>query len=109
VRYGPKYLLIGTSLYTDTLVLRALLEGLSTQGRHWGETITILDNGSLPGLEHEVEPFKFLEHRHVKSWAQCNIVLAFMDDLRHNRQTQEWLDRAKGDGIPAFVISTYHP
>jgi hypothetical protein len=108
VRYGPKYLLIGTSLYTDTLVLRALLEGLSTQGRHWQEIITILGNGSVGGLEHEVEGHKFLEYLYVKSWTECNIVIAFMDDLRHNRQTQEWLERATGDGIPAFVISTYH-
>lgn len=89
------------------MVLRALLEGLSTQARHWGETIVILDNGSLPDLEHEVEASRHLEHRYIKSWTKCNVVLAFMDDLRHNRQTQEWLDQAKGDGIPAFVISTY--
>jgi hypothetical protein len=108
VRNGPTYLLIGTKLYTDTLVLRAVLEGLSTQARHWGETIVILGNESLPGLDHEVEAFKYLAYQYVKSWPKCNIVIAFMDDLRHNRQTQEWLEQAKGDGIPAFVISTYH-
>jgi hypothetical protein len=106
-RYGPKYLFCGSHLTDDTYILRCLLEGLNTQGRQWSETIIILDNGSLQGLEHEVVGFRHLEHRRVKDLGSPNIVIAFMDRLSHNRDTEKLLERAETQGIPAFVVSTY--
>jgi hypothetical protein len=107
VSYGPKYLLVGSRLTDDTLLMRALLEGLNTQGRQWSEIIIILDDGSLQGLEHEVEGFRHLEHRRVRHWVRPNICIAFMDRLSHNRDTEKLLRRAESEGIPAFIVSTY--
>ena len=104
---GPKYLLVGSRLTDDTLLLRALLEGLNTQARVWSETIIILDNGSLQGLEHEVGEFRYLEHRRVKDWVTPNICIAFMDRLSHNRDTEKLLRLAESEGVPAFVIGRY--
>ena len=108
-RPGPKYLLCGSRLTDETLLIRALLEGLNTQARQWTETITILDDGSLQGLEGEVDSFRYLEHRRVRDWERSrpNIVLAFMDRLSHNRETEKTLIRAESQGIPAYVISRY--
>jgi hypothetical protein len=105
--YGPKYLFCGSRLTDDTLLMRALLEGLNTQGRQWTETIIILDNGSLQGLEHEVDGFRHLEHRRVKDWVRPNIVIAFMDRLSQNRDTEKLLRVADSEGIPAFIVSAY--
>lgn len=87
--------------------MRALLEGLNTQARQWTETITILDDGTLQGLEGEVSSFRYLEHRHVKQGARPNIVVAFIDRLSQNRETEKTLIRAESEGIPAFIISRY--
>lgn len=107
MRYGPKYLLCGSRLTDDTLVLRAILEGLNTQARHWGESITIQDDGSLQGLEHEVEGFKYLQHRRVEEWSDPNIVLCFMDRMSHNRASERLLSVAATEHRPAFIISTH--
>jgi hypothetical protein len=101
---GPQYLFCGSRLTSDTFVLRILLEGLNTQARHWQEVITIQDDGSLEGLEHEVEQFKYLEHRVVDGWEDPNVVVAFMDRLSHNRDTQWTLRLAAEQGRPWFVI-----
>jgi hypothetical protein len=103
---GPKYLFIGSRLTSDTFVLRILLEGLNTQARHWGEVITIQDNGSLDGLEHEVEGFKYLHHRRVDEWSDPNIVIAFMDRLSHNRDSERLLAVAEENRRPWFVIGS---
>lgn len=103
---GPQYLFIGSRLSGDALVLRALLEGLNTQGRHWNEVITIQDDGSLEGLEHEVEGFKYLEHRRVYSWQDPNIVIAFQDRMSHNRRTQRTLAEAQENHRPWFIIGS---
>jgi hypothetical protein len=105
--YGPRYLILGSCLDDDTYVLRLTLAGLNAMAREWGEIITILDNGTFPGLEHEVESFRHLERQRVKSWAKCNVVLCFMDSLRHARENQLWLDRAKEEGVMSYVIQTY--
>jgi hypothetical protein len=68
----------------------------------------VLDNGSLRDLESEVEPFRHLEHRRIKSWTRPNIVVAFLDDLRQSRATHDWLKMAEAESVPAFVVSTYH-
>jgi|SRR5215467_522106 len=102
---GPQYLLCGSRLTSDTLVLRLLLEGLNTWARQWSETITIQDDGSLEGLEHEVEMFRHLQHRRVKGWSHPNVVLAFMDRLQQSRATHGTLEVAKSHGVPAFIIS----
>jgi hypothetical protein len=107
VRYGPRYLLVGSRLTDDTYVLRAVLGGLNGQAREWSETAVILDDGSLQGLEHEVEMFRHLEHRRVKEWDDPNIVLAFIDRLSQNRHTEDVLKRADKEGRPAFIISSY--
>jgi hypothetical protein len=106
-RYGPKYLFLGSRLSDDTYLLRAILEGLNTWARQWGETLIILDNGSLPGLENEVEDFRYLEHRPIKTWQRPNIVLAFMDTVRQSGTTRDWLLQAEQEGVAAFVISPY--
>ena len=105
--YGPKYLICGSRLSDDRHILRCLLEGLQSQGRQWQEIITIMDNGSLQGLGTEVEPYRFLEHRRVEGLGKPNVVLAFMDRLSHNRDTENLLILAETQGIPAFVISRY--
>jgi hypothetical protein len=84
------------------------LEGLNTQGRQWTETITILDDGSLQGLEGEVEPFRHLEHHRVEGRTKANIVVAFIDRLSHNRATEKTLRVAESQGIPAFIVSRYN-
>lgn len=104
-RDGPQYLFAGSRLTDDTLILRAILEGLNTQGRHWSETITIQDDGSLEGLEHEVEGFKYLRHRRVDGWRDPNIVIVFMDCMSHNRASERLLSVAATHGRPAFVVS----
>lgn len=106
---GPQYAFVGSRLTDDTLVLRMMLEGLNTQARQWSETITILDNGSLEGLEYEVEQFKHLAHA---SWQASdplvpNIVVAFMDRMSHNRDTERLLAAATSEGVPVFVVSNY--
>jgi hypothetical protein len=105
--YGPRYLFLGSCLDEDTYVLRLCLTGLNAMAREWSETIIILDNGTLPFLEHEVESFRHLEWRRVKSWTKCNIVLCFMDSLRHARENQIWLDRAQEEGVMAYLVQTY--
>jgi hypothetical protein len=100
-------MVIGSRLTDDSLVLRCLLGGLNDQGRQWQEIIIILDDGSLQGLEHEVEGFRHLEHRRVKEWGDPNIVLAFIDRLSQNRHTEDVLKRADKEGRPAFIISSY--
>lgn len=111
VRYGPSYLVVGSRLTDDSNVLRIFLEGLNTQARQWTETIIILDNGSFAGLEGEVAEFRHLEHRRIgdDGWADRhpNIVIAFMDRLSHNRETEYLLRAAESAGIPAYVISRY--
>jgi len=84
-----------------------ILEGLNTQARHWSETITIQDDGSLNGLEFEVEQFKYLKHRPVDGWEDPNIVLCFMDHLSQNRASERLLSVAATEHRPAFIISTY--
>lgn len=111
VRYGPRYLISGSSLTDDKQLLRALLEGLNTQARQWSETITVLDDGSLQGLENEVAEFRHLAHRRFhEGWITTppNIVVAFMDRLSQNRDTEQLLKRADSAGIPAYVISRYN-
>jgi glycogen synthase len=105
--YGPKYFLCGSSLTDDKQLLRAILEGLNTQARQWSETIVILDNGSLRGLEHEIEEFRHLEYRRVLILGEPNIVIAFMDRLSHNRDIEKTLELAETAGIPTYVISRY--
>jgi hypothetical protein len=107
VTYGPKYLFCGSRLTDDTYLMRALLEGLNTMARQWSETIPILDDGSLPDLEYEVEMFRHLEYRRVKDWVRPNIVIAFMDRLSHNRDTEDLLRVAESEGVPAFIVSRY--
>jgi hypothetical protein len=107
VSYGAKYLFCGSHLTSDTLLIRLFLEGLNTQARQWGETIVILDDGSLLRMESEVEEFRHLEHRHMGSWVTPNIVIAFMDRLSHNRNTEKTLRRAESEGVPAFIVSRY--
>jgi hypothetical protein len=107
VRYGPKYLFCGSHLTDHTLLLRLMLEGLNTQARQYSEIITILDDGSLPGLEFEVSMFRHLEHRTVKTWVRPSIVVAFMDRLSHNRDTADVLKRAETEGINVYVVSAY--
>jgi len=111
MRTGPKYLICGSRLSDDLVLLRALLEGLNTEGRQWSETIVIMDDGTLPGLEGEVRDFKHLEHRRVKqNWrTPPNIVIAVMDRLTQNRDTEKTLIRAESQGIPAYVLSRYGP
>jgi hypothetical protein len=110
---GPRYLICGSSLTTadTTPLLRLILEGLNTQARQWSETITVLDDLSLPGLEGEVEDFRHLEHRrfdvNLSTLTMPNIVIAFMNRLSHNRDTEQLLRHAESQGIPAFCISTY--
>lgn len=106
---GPTYLFCGSSLTDDMQLLRALLEGLNTQARQWSEVITILNDGSLPGLEGEVEDYRYLQHRRMKAvWdTPPNIVIAFMDRLSHNRNTEELLRHAVNEAIPTYVISRY--
>jgi len=100
-------LLAGSRQGHDTLILRALLEGLNTQGRQWNETIVICDDGSLEGLEHEVSDFKYLEHQRVKDWPEPNIVICFMDRLSHNRASERLLSVAATKGVPAFLVTNY--
>lgn len=106
---GPKYLICGSRLAIADVVplLRLLLEGLNTQARQWQETIVVLNDGSLRGLEDEVLSFRNLEHRRIEDWVRPNIVVAFLDRLSHNRDTEKTLRRAESEGIPTFVISTY--
>lgn len=105
---GPKYLFCGSRLTDDTYILRCILEGLNTQGRQWSETLTILDDGSLQDLGEEVSFFRHLERRHVSGLEiRPNIVIAFMDRLSQNRDTEKLLRLAESQGIPAFVVSTY--
>lgn len=104
---SPKYLLCGSRLTDDTYLLRVILEGLNTWGRQWSETLIILDDGSLDGLENEVDGFRCLEHRRYKDGAKPNIVIAFMDRLSQNRDTEKLLERVESDGIPAFIVSRY--
>lgn len=104
---GPSYLFCGSRLTDDTLLLRALLEGLNTQGRQWSEKITILDDGTLRNIEEEVSFFRNLEYQPLEPRDRPNIVVAFMDRLSHNRNTEDTLERAETQGIPAFIISRY--
>lgn len=106
---GPEYLFCGSRLTSDTLVLRMMLEGLNTWARQWSETITILDDESLDGLEHEVDQFKHLAH---SSWKPTdpvvpNIVVAFIDRLSQNRATEQLLAAAASEGVPAFIVMGY--
>lgn len=105
MRYGPKYLFLGSRLDDDTFILRAILSGLNAQAREWSETIVIMDNGTVPGLDYEVEQYRWLEHRPTKSWERANIVIAFMDNMRHCRENEDWLRKAKEAGIPTFIVS----
>jgi hypothetical protein len=89
-------------------MLRAILAGLNAQAREWSETTVILDNGTLPNLEDEVENYRHLEYRRVREWTKANILMAFVDDMRHCRGNEEWLKQAKAAGIPTFVISSSH-
>jgi hypothetical protein len=104
---GPQYLFCGSRLTDDTFIMRILLEGLNTQARHWGEVITIQDDGSLDGLEHEVGQFRHLAHRQVEEWTDPNIVVAFMDRLSMNRGTERLLAQAEAGRRPAFIVSNY--
>jgi hypothetical protein len=106
VREGPQYLFCGSRLTDDTYVLRLLLEGLNTWARQWQETITVQDNGTLEGLEFEVEQFRYLAHRRVEKWSDPNVVFAFMDRMSHNRGTERLLQRAETEGRAWFVIGT---
>jgi hypothetical protein len=106
-RYGPSYLLCGSTLTDDRNVLRILLEGLNTWARQWTEIVVILDDGSLQGLEGEVKEYRHLEYRRVKSWSAPNIVIAFMDRLSQNRDTEKTLRRAESEGVPAYTLSRY--
>jgi hypothetical protein len=105
---GPRYLFLGTPLDTDLYMPRLVLESLNTWARQWNEELTILDNGTMPGLEHEVDHFKYLTRRQVRSWTRANIVFAFMDRLEHDRHVQDWLNQASWAGIPVYWVSTYH-
>lgn len=105
---GPQYLLCGSRLTSDTLLLRVILEGLNTQARHWGETIIIQDDGSLVDLQFEVEQFKYLRHRRVYEWRDPNIVIAFMDRMSHNRATERLLAVADENGRPWYVVGNAH-
>lgn len=110
MRRGPRYLFCGSRLTSDTLLLRLMLEGLNTQARHWQETITILDSGTVEGLEFEVGQFKHLEHAPWDHWddqARPNIVIAFMDRLSQNRGTERLLELAATQGVGAFVVSSF--
>jgi hypothetical protein len=105
---GPKYLFCGSRLTDDTLLLRLLLEGLDHWAFQWSEIITILDDGSLQGLEGEVAEFRHLTHRRAYlGETVTNIVIAFMDRLSQNRDTEETLRLAESEGIPAFIISRF--
>ena len=107
-RKGPEYLFCGSRLTDDTFVMRILLEGLNTQARQWTETITIQDDGSLEGLEYEVSMFKYLAYRRIPggSWADPNVVLAFVDRMTHNRATERLLQQAEREKRPWFVIGS---
>jgi hypothetical protein len=104
---GPVYMVVGSRLTDDTLLLRCLLEGLNAWSRQWGEDLVIADNGSVRDLDYEVTLFKYLRHWPVQSLEQAgpNIVVAFMDYLHQNGNTVQLLKDAKLAGIPAFVIS----
>lgn len=106
MRTGPQYLFIGSRLTSDTFVLRLFLEGLNTWSRQWQETIVIQDNGSLEGLEFEVEQFKYLQHRRVDGWEDPNIVVCFQDRMSHNRASERLLAVAQENGRPWFVIGS---
>jgi hypothetical protein len=106
VRQGPQYLFCGSRLTDDTYVLRLLLEGLNTWGRQWQETITVQDNGTLEGLEFEVEQFKYLQHRQVGEWEDPNVVFCFMDRMSMNRASERLLSVAEKNGRPWFVIGS---
>lgn len=107
MRYGPRYLLIGSRLVDDTYMLRTFLNGLNSYGREWSETLIIEGNGSVEDLDLEVEPFRHLEYRKVTEIHTPNMVIAFLDHLRQNRQTDEWLQKAVSAGIPTFVVGSY--
>lgn len=104
---GPKYRICGSRLTGDTLILRAILTGLNSQAREWQEVITIQDDGTLEGLEHEVDGFKHLQRRRVEGWSDPNVIIAFMDRLSHNQDTAQLLIAADSHSRPAFVVSTY--
>jgi murein endopeptidase len=104
---GPKYLLCGSRLTSDTCIRRVILEGLNTQARVWSETITIQDDGSLQGLEHEVEQFRHLKYVRTRTWSDPNVVIAFIDRLSMKRATQRTLDYAIQEGRPVFIVSDY--
>ena len=106
-RPGPQYLFCGSRLTDDKVILRLMLEGLNTQARQWGETITIQDDGSLEGLEFEVETFKYLAHRPVSRWADPNVVIAFMDRLSMNRGTERLLAVAEKERRAVVIVSNY--
>jgi len=106
-RQGPKYLLCGSRLTSDTLILRAILTGLNSQAREWQEVIIIEDNGTLEGLENEVDDFRHLQHRRVEGWSDPNVIIAFMDRLSQNRETAQLLIAADRHSRPAFIVSTY--
>jgi|SRR6516164_9046647 hypothetical protein len=101
---GPQYLFCGSRLTSDTLILRLLLTGLNSQAREWSEVITIQDNGTLEGLEHEVSMFRHLKHQEVGEWSDPNVVLCFMDRMSMNRGTERLLQRAETEKRPWFVI-----
>jgi len=101
---GPRYLLCGSRLTDDTLLLRIILEGLNTQARQWSEIVTIQDDGSLRDLEFEVEQFKYLRHERVDQWEDPNVVLCFMDRMSHNRASERLLAVAETNHRPAFII-----
>lgn len=103
---GPQYLLIGSRLTGDTLMLRLILEGLNTQARHWQEVITVQDNGSLEGLDYEVEQFKYLKHRLVDEWEDPNVVICFQDRMSHNRASERWLAVADENKRPWFIVGS---
>ena len=93
----------------DTLILRAILDGLNTQGRQWGETITIFDAGSLDGLEREVEDHKYLRYVGPKGWGggRPNIAIGFIDRMSMNRDTERLLALLTDEGVPTFIVRSY--
>jgi hypothetical protein len=104
---GPQYLFCGSRLSEDRLILRAILDGLNTQGRQWNEIITIQDDGSLWNLENEVEDHKYLQLWRVHKWSDPNIVICFIDQLRQNRAAEQTMQTARANKRPVFVVSSY--
>jgi hypothetical protein len=107
VRYGPTYLLIGSSKWSDMVIVRLVLTGLNSWGREWGETIVVEGNDTLANLDKEVEEFRWLEHRLVDELGTPNIVLAFVESRGYNPEVPQWLDKAKQRGIPTYMFGEW--